>query len=516
MVTKYRSHITYIVLGLLIILGSLTPSLAKAPHPVTPRPVKGTPVTPSATATFVPKFTATSTNVFVPNTPTDTSVPVDTATPTDVVISTATDTSVPTATFTATHLPPNTPTVVGTISPYPSAPLCPDETHDTSEFHTLWDENRGCHYDHEHGQNPFAPNIAAAFPGFNLRSLLGLVEVGHTNPSGPMENTHKHGGFKWTVSLAPNYLPAVTTCVPGFEAAVNCVTAAVVQYHQFGDANMELEVRDGQRIHSANALIRMGPLADPGYMYTVQHIEYGEICASYQGAVVPYPQNFIPLWDCAFGPYWTTPCVGSFTNIRASNCALSYEDIVGDADSIVTSKPTDNTIPVGVRPPGSTLFKLLWRARDAYQALDATGSLEYPLTYLWLCSNDSGVTFDPTACYYNNSTGRVHEVGGNIPAEWDNLEGFDTDPRVGRITATGFTTRFGTLNLSCASAGGDCFPVKLVNAYVGTYGGTLSATKISNTTPTSNPERDIYFCNGIVCTETSFGAVPSGWIGPSN
>ena len=34
---------------------------------------------------------------------------------------------------------------------------------------------RGCHYDHEHGQNPFTPEVAATFPGFDLRALLGGV-----------------------------------------------------------------------------------------------------------------------------------------------------------------------------------------------------------------------------------------------------------------------------------------------------------------------------------------------------
>jgi hypothetical protein len=90
------------------------------------------------------------------------------------------------------------------IAPFPDAPLCPDtgEAHDHSLFHTLWDDKRGCHYDHEHGQNPFTPEVAAAFPGFDLRALIGGVGVGHTNPSSPMENTHKHGGFKWDVTLS--------------------------------------------------------------------------------------------------------------------------------------------------------------------------------------------------------------------------------------------------------------------------------------------------------------------------
>src|SRR5688572_21600147 len=80
----------------------------------------------------------------------------------------------------------------GRMAPYPDAPLCADSgaAHDNSLFHTLWDDIRGCHYDHEHGQNPFTPEVAAAFPGLDLQALIGGVGVGHTNPSSPMENTH--------------------------------------------------------------------------------------------------------------------------------------------------------------------------------------------------------------------------------------------------------------------------------------------------------------------------------------
>jgi hypothetical protein len=95
----------------------------------------------------------------------------------------------PAATSEAVPTPDKLPASAPTVdpmpgAPYPEAPLCPDsgELHDNSLFHTLWDSARGCHYDHEHGQNPFAPEVAAAFPGLDLQTLIGGVGVGHTNP----------------------------------------------------------------------------------------------------------------------------------------------------------------------------------------------------------------------------------------------------------------------------------------------------------------------------------------------
>ena len=133
-------------------------------------------------------------------------------------------------------------------APHPDAPLCPDsgEAHDNNLFHTLWDGERGCHYDHEHGQDPFTPEVKAAFPGLDLRALIGGVGVGHTNPSSPMENTHKHGGFKWDVTLSHS-----VGCFGG-EGYPTGVDAMVIQYHAFGDYSIEFE----SRTHSAVGLLR--------------------------------------------------------------------------------------------------------------------------------------------------------------------------------------------------------------------------------------------------------------------
>jgi hypothetical protein len=123
----------------------------------------------------------------------------------------------------------------GGIPPYPDAPLCPDtgDAHDHSLFHTLWDSTRGCHYDHEHGQNPFTPEVAATFPNLDLWALLGDVGIGHTNPSSPKENTHKHGGFKWQVQLEH------PLGCEGYQGSETGVSASVIQYHNLGDYSME-------------------------------------------------------------------------------------------------------------------------------------------------------------------------------------------------------------------------------------------------------------------------------------
>lgn len=399
----------------------------------------------------------------------------------------------------------------GARVPYPNAPICPDSgtSHDNDKFHTLWNSVNGCHYDHEHGMSPFTQSVANTFPGYDLRALQCGKEIGHCNPSSPVENLEahhggKHGGMKWQVDTS-----APQGCNVGFESGEIAIDAYAVMHHNLGRQDVEFEARQ----HSGVFLMRQCKPSNPtdkGYMFVGQLIEYGQRAMPYQGTVLPYPNNFQPEYLGSLGPYFTTECFGNGESLGIT-CRPTY-NFGGNNLSIWTSKPTGR----GERPPTSTLAGLLFRARDAYQRFDVR-DITHPFTWRFVCSSDGGLTYDPRGCRYNNSTTTIQELAGRIPASWDNLAGFDTNPAAGRITAQGFVTRYGNLATSCTSPGGlDCQPIKLVNAFVGFYSSELSVGKVSNPTPADTPENDIYFCGTQVCTETSSGAVPSGWIGSEN
>lgn len=374
--------------------------------------------------------------------------------------------------------------------PYPSAPLCPDsgEAHNNGRFHTLWN-GKGCHYDHEHGQKPFTPEVAAVFPGFDLFALLGNVGIGHTNPSSEHENTSKHGGFKWHIDLSHD-----TGC-NGVEGATVGVDASAIQFHSFGNLSDEMETR----IHSAVALVRQCKASNPtdyGYIFINQHQDYGQRTAPYQGINLQYPDRPIPAYLAGLKPYFTVECYGGPAQCSKRPTLQSIIN-TGRAVSIWSSEP-DNLIG-----SGSPLLGLLFVAVDSYQAIDAS-DLVYPFTFRWLCSADGGLTYNPAGCKFNNSMRRVNQIAGTIPAEWDNLAGFDTEPEMGRITAEGYVTRFGALNLACTGPGEDCHPIKLVRAFVGKYSSFLTNTKDAIPDPLP-PDYDIYF-----------QGVSSGWIGAEN
>lgn len=470
--------------------GLLTPTATLKPSR-TPTHTRTATVTATLAASATPPFTSAGT-----------ATPIATQTKAATFTATPPPDSTITATVTATAtVIPATPTVVVRVPPYPDAPLCPE--HDNETFHTLWNEQEGCHYDHEHGQDPFTDEVAAAFPGFDLKALLTTDGIGHTNPSSGMENTHKHGGFKWSVNLTH-----LEGCTP-FESTENGVDASAILFHGMGDYAIELE----SSVHSTVALLRFCGDA-PGYMYVVQHITYGQVVVPYQGPyVAPYERPWVP-YDAPRGPYISVDCVDSTLPYDVPQCRRSLAFILDrglDVNSYWTAKDSGQ----GPRPENSILFRPFWRVRDAYQVFDWNDQ-SHPFTYLWVCG---GAIYDPQGCEYNNSTTQIHEIAGTIPAQWDNLAGWDTNDAPGYVSAAGFVTRYGALNDACTAPGEDCHPIVLENVPTGSYGSLVvnyPATKLPPNIVPLLPEHDIFFCAGVVCDEKTAAAVPSGWIGQNN
>lgn len=455
----------------------------------TPAPASDTPPGPTATRTRAPR------------TPTvgPTSTPVVPSSTPDL------STGVPTPTL----LP------AVSIAPYISAPLCPDhgELHNHSQFHTVWDDKRGCHYDHEHGTSPFTDTVAAAFPDFDLKALLGGVEIGHTNPSSPVENVVKHEGFKWDVSLKHGS----GECV-GREKVPVCVISMVVQYHTFGNYQIEFL----SRVHSAVALMKACVVAnstDCGYGFFNMHQDYGQRVSPYQAGgafacILDYPDSPVPPFEPAREPYFSVDPIAGPAECGADRYQSRAQVVAGDFDSNST------WISEAVNVVAQKLFFVAFRLRDAFQML-LWGDGHYPFVFTWLCSNDDGLTYAAKpGCRFNNSTTRVHEIGGEIPKAWDGLAGWDTDPSTGHVTVNGFVTQMGqpVAEGLCVAPGVQCFPLKLSHWPTGKYGSATfpSPERISAFDPINLPERDICFKGGVLAVCDTPGAKSSGWIGANN
>lgn len=425
-----------------------------------------------------------------------TPAPSATKTSTQAPSSTQTPTAGPSATNTPEPLP--SPTLGAVIEPFWEAPLCTN--HNPELPHGLWDWTLGCHYDHEHGADAFSPSSQARFPG--LLDFMCQHPLTGCNSSGPTENTVKHGGFKWQVQETIPHAGEL-----GFEDAEVGICGDAIRFHNFGDNNLEATAR----FHSVVAYILQclpDDLNDLGHVKISQILDFGQFVVPYQGLPLDFPGAPAP-YDSRKAPYNTADCSGDYPQCRIS------VDWLRNRVPFTNNASTWTSNCFYAEPCGTRLFGMLFRSKDNYQLLNYDDQ-DYPYTMEWVCSLDHGATFTAIfGCAYNNSTAFVSEIRGVIPDEWDNLAGFDTNPEVGRITATGHVTRYGDLAPACIP-GGECYLVELTNAFTGHYGGFLGTDKTVQF-GTALPERDICFNPAHVwvpCTDA--GAMASGWIGPSN
>lgn len=363
------------------------------------------------------------------------------------------------------------------IAPYPTAPLCP--SHDPTVAHGLWDSGRGCHYDHEHGDDP---SRAAAFLGVDPVAFIGQ---GVSYPwATPGEAEQKHEGYKWTVRPT-NEDP----CVP--ESGENGTDGFAVEFHAKGHGPEHLT-----RNHSAFiAAVVCNLSGGRGVLLTGGWQDYGQRISPYQGLVLALSDQPQPSYPTGLPPYLSLGC---------NNCGAK----AGPPSSTWTSLPTYIT-------GGNQLAQLLFRVRDPSQSINGATRTNPPQAFTWVCG---GALFNPIGCKANNTTGTVHQVFGYIPPEWDELDGVDDDA----VTYQGYTDRWGHLVEGCEAQGLDCVPLYLSTVPVGHFSTTFD-NAVTAFSAAALPDRDICFTPR---TKTSPGgqlvncdvpnAVPSGWAGPNN
>lgn len=409
--------------------------------------------------------------------------PSDTPEPTGGNQTTPTSATSPTQAVTPPPPPPG-----GGIQPFPNAPSCAalGVPHNGTTYHGIWNYEYGCHYDHEHGDNPFTSEFWSRY----------LAEVGQqlSYPwATPNENVIKHAGYKYHIRTD---IPCV-----GRENSPLGVSDALIISHGVGDYEFAMATP----FHSSYGVIRICDVDNPsdnGVLASGGWQNFGQRTSPYQGAVLDFDyttemgmigEGYSP-YDPAREPYISIDCVGDECNRTLAN---------------VTGNSTWISEPVNLF--GNELFAFLFRVRDAHSVVD--GFDPAVLNFLYVCSNDGGQTYTKQNCRNNNTASLVHEIMGTIPQSWDSLDGSND----GHVTYNGYTDRWGRLNQNCSSPGLDCVPLYMDNVPVGRYG--MQHSPGPDRQPfhqDSIPDRDVYFCGGNVCSESSPGSVPSGWVNVSN
>ena len=113
--------------------------------------------------------------------------------------------------------------------PQPTDPACP--THDPTALHTLYDSDRGCHYDHSHGAT--LAELTAWLTRWGIPTDRAVADPLALAMQTPNENVNKHTGYRWTLYdvEAPGCWKDDKGEVDRFGATDACLVAFAARIH---------------------------------------------------------------------------------------------------------------------------------------------------------------------------------------------------------------------------------------------------------------------------------------------
>lgn len=313
------------------------------------------------------------------------------------------------------------------IEPYAGAPLCAE--HDPRAWHSLWNAELGCHYDHEHKDDPhlvddiFGTDYyqwAGGELSYPWQTFHGAGTGYPASPgAGHMENDMKHEGYMWLVRRD-------MTC--GNAKTNGCITDMRVQVHAIFSG-----VGAVTRFHSYWYEARVCIKADPNRCGIVRNggwLDFGYLVGE--------------------GPNCPAPCIVSLPGMP-------------DPDTI--------KFPTGPKRGHG------WINRFGGNAAGATwyGINRYPgmQNKVALLTDDVWQNIDvdnPSAinlacpdfqCQYNGSTVQLHQFSFILR---DDAFGAANKYSSGTMNYTGYTDRYGGVVTNCSEPSLDCIPLRIENA----------------------------------------------------
>lgn len=322
------------------------------------------------------------------------------------------NTAAPIATETNAGSPASLPAATSTPGTISSLPKC--VSHDPTTYHSLVDEQRGCHYTHTHNQNPADGDAI-----FGPLSLSQSISYPWQTPH---ENMAKHAGYKWDVEIKDQCHPR-----PGINYP-HCVMAWRIQHHSVGGATGA-----ATRLHSYYAEVLVCRNGDCGIIRTGGWSDFGILMVPYKGERVVLSNDATELDTYRFGapPYRGHP--------PAQDCPTS-----GGRCNYVWNSSN--------RLGYNQFVSFDFRVADDFGGLVVHG--DGTISDRLICPDFH--------CRFNHSQFWVYEVLVEIPNSLDE----DGD---GFVTFDGFVDTSGNINPSCHTAGPNCAPLTVENAPVGRF-----------------------------------------------
>jgi hypothetical protein len=357
------------------------------------------------------------------------------------------------------------------IQPFSDAPPCSD--HDNTKYHGIWNYEKGCHYDHTHGHNPY--NTV-------FKEIVEKWDRAISYPwQTPGENETKHKGYIYLYTEAKNGCEQLGTV--GTDFKYNCVTHVLYQTHSLG-TTMAMTTR----FHSFRTVARVcdkETVTKCGFVETGGWQDYGTLHCPYKSVHCALDTDPSPLLSDGGvlpnkvaidqPPYRAMPPISMLDNLSIRGHLTQFWSTLGP-----------NPINYAYFPDRyNIMFGSAWHSRDAWGSIDPAN----PNMQHFICEEGD--------CKFNHSTFQLFTARfGNIPSG----------------PYSGFTDTRGNVVFNCTQTGPNCVPL-IVTA--GVPGGSAQLNKSVNPANEILYDYDICFTNqGEVASCALENTTTSGWIKP--
>lgn len=353
------------------------------------------------------------------------------------------------------------------VEPYAEAPSCEElgVLHDTRLWHGIWNYDYGCHWDHEHKQNPhdmdylFGTDLYTWF-GSNEGRLAEISYPWQTFtgaganseayiPGTHTENQSKHQGYHWLYfrdRVDQEHVQGALLL------GSQVITDARVIYHQVGG-----QVGALTRFHSVYLQARacapdsvesasQGTTTSGCGIYSGGGwLDLGRLNYPERGIYAPLPGDPVEFGNSALsGPPESEP----YRIHPTGKNSLDSWQSEGNKFNYLPSDPT-----------GKTRLRVGYGIHfDQGESISETDPRQYgvanPVTKFWCVDPVSKLI----TCDNNNSAAALFRTWVTIPRDLDGSSYDEDKVKNGFFTFHGYTNRYGDIVGGCSKAGLDCVP----------------------------------------------------------
>ncbi|WP_420642978.1 hypothetical protein [Candidatus Leptofilum sp.] len=435
----------------------------------------------------------------------------------------------------------------GNIQPFAGAPACEDigVAHDNRAWHGIWNYEHGCHWDHEHKQDPHEVDhifgteyytLAGGELSYPWQTYSGAGENFEAlGPGATLENDGKHEGYAWH-----HITNGLEICDQSLILGSQCFDSFRVQTHQIGG-----EMGALTRFHSVytegiactpDGAARMQFNGTVGaYGRTIN----GQFYALTRDNINQFPAEFA---GCGFG---------------SGGGWLDFGRLNWPERGILQPLPTDNPLfgsfdqfgppeaaPYRIHPNGNPNSLDSWQSEgNVFNCLNGDPNCEQRIMVgygLHMLQGESVGMTNPANASIPHQERQTHfwcvdpetmlfncnpqtNPGGNdntaqalfrawiaVPSVMDGSQYDEDGARNGAFTFHGYTNRYGDIVEGCSGPGLDCVPTRFEQFPVNNCGQGQTACKAAYRGSTERDGWDALSVDGTPIQSGGTPLIPAG------